>query len=437
MISRYARPEMAQIWSDENKFRKWLDVEIAVCEVLAEMGEIPEDDLRQIQEKADFSVERILEIEELTRHDIIAFTTAVAEKVGPSSRFIHFGLTSTDVVDTAQALQIKEASQLIETELVELLSVLKSQALRYKDLPMIGRTHGIHAEPITFGLKLTVWYSEMERNLERFQRARKCLEVGKISGPVGSFSHLPPPVEEQVCRKLGIDFAHASTQTLQRDRHAEYLCTLAILGGSYDKMATEIRHLLRTEVQEANEPFGAHQKGSSAMPHKKNPITCEQISGLARVLRSNAQVALENMPLWHERDISHSSAERIIFPDSTTLIHYLTQKLTGILRDLVVHESRMESNLKLTQGLIFSGTLLLELVRKGVLREEAYQWVQRNALRVWDEGADFETLIAGDSDINAHLSSDELKGIFNIQNRLQHVDAIFERVFGPPDTPPS
>jgi len=421
---------MGQIWSDENKFRAWLEVEIAVCEVLAEMGEIPEDALKEIQEKADFSVDRILEIEALTRHDVIAFTTAVAEKVGPASRFIHFGLTSTDVVDTAQALQIREASQLIEAEIVELLSILKSQALRYKDLPMIGRTHGIHAEPVTFGLKLAVWYSEMERNLERFRRVREGLEVGKISGPVGSFSHLPPQVEEKVCKKLGIAFAAASTQTLQRDRHADYLCTLAILGGTYDKIATEIRHLLRTEVQEASEPFGANQKGSSAMPHKKNPITCEQISGLARVLRSNAQVALENMPLWHERDISHSSAERVILPDSTTLTHYLTRKLAAILKDLVVHESRMAANLALTRGLIFSGTLLLELVRKGVLREEAYSWVQRNALQVWDEATDFETLITKDPDITTHLTSTELQGIFNVQNRLQHIDAVFERVFG-------
>jgi adenylosuccinate lyase len=272
----------------------------------------------------------------------------------------------------------------------------------------------------------------MERNLERFRRAREGLEVGKISGPVGSFSHLPPQVEEKVCKKLGIDFARASTQTLQRDRHAEYLCTLAILGGTYDKMATEVRHLLRTEVQEASEPFGANQKGSSAMPHKKNPITCEQISGLARLLRSNAQVSLENMPLWHERDISHSSAERVILPDSTTLAHYLTKRLTAILRDWCVHESQMEANLNLTRGLIFSGTLLLELVRKGVLREEAYQWVQRNALRVWDEGTDFETLITEDPDITTHLTSTELKDLFNIQNRLQHIDAIFERVFGSP-----
>jgi adenylosuccinate lyase len=421
---------MERIWSDENKFRKWLEVEIAVCEVLAEMGEIPEEALKEIQQKADFSVERIQEIEELTRHDMIAFTTAVAEKVGPASRFIHFGLTSTDVVDTAQALQIKEASQIIEAELLELLSILKNQAMRYKDLPMIGRTHGIHAEPVTFGLKLAVWYSEMQRNLERFRRAREGLEVGKISGPVGSFSHLPPQVEEKVCKKLEIDFARVSTQTLQRDRHADYMCTLAILAGTYDKMATEIRHLLRTEVQEASEPFGAQQKGSSAMPHKKNPITCEQISGLARVLRSNAQVSLENMPLWHERDISHSSSERVILPDSTSLIHYLTRKLAAVLRDMSVHESRMEANLNLTGGLIFSGTLLLELVRKGVLREDAYLWVQRNALRVWDEGADFETLIAEDPDITTHLTSTELKDVFNLQNRLQHIGAIFERVFG-------
>ncbi|MCH8319803.1 MAG: adenylosuccinate lyase, partial [Acidobacteria bacterium] len=309
MIPRYTLPEMGRVWSEENKFQKWLQVEIAVCEVLAEMGEIPQKELSQIQRKAGFSIDRIKEIEKVTRHDMIAFTTAVAEKVGPASRFIHFGLTSTDVVDTAQALQIKEASELIEKELLGLLSTLKAQALRYKQVPAIGRTHGIHAEPVTLGLKLAVWYSEMERNLQRFRRARETLEVGKISGPVGSFSHLPPQVEEKVCQKLEIDFARVSTQTLQRDRHAEYLCTLAILGSTYDKVATEIRHLMRTEVQEVSEPFGSGQKGSSAMPHKRNPVTCENISGLSRLMRSNAQAALENIPLWHERDISHSSVE--------------------------------------------------------------------------------------------------------------------------------
>ena len=432
MIPRYTLPEMEQVWSEENKFRKWLQVELAVCEVLAQMGEIPQKELSQIKEKADFSIERIKEIEEVTRHDVIAFTTAVAEKVGPASRFIHFGLTSTDVVDTAQALQIKEASALIEKEVLELLSTLKAQALRYKQVPVVGRTHGIHAEPVTLGLKLAVWYSEMERNLQRFRRARENLEVGKISGPVGSFSHLPPQVEESVCEKLGIAFARVSTQTLQRDRHAEYLCTLAILGSTYDKVATEIRHLLRTEVREVSEPFGAGQKGSSAMPHKRNPITCEQISGLSRLLRCNALAALENIPLWHERDISHSSVERVILPDSTILAHYLSNRLRTVIRDLEVHEAQMAVNLQLTKGLIFSGTLLLELIRRGVLRESAYQWVQRNAMRVWDEEADFETLVLNDPDIKAHLTQGEVKQVFNIENTLQHIDAIFERVFGSP-----
>ena len=430
MIPRYTLPAMGQVWSEENKFRKWLQVEIAVCEVLAEMGEIPPKELAEIKQKADFSVERIREIEETTRHDVIAFTTAVAETVGPASRFIHFGLTSTDVVDTAQALQIQEASNLIEEEVLELLSTLKAQAFQYKNVPMVGRTHGIHAEPITFGLKLAVWHSEMERNLQRFRRARENLEVGKISGPVGSFSHLSPQVEEKVCVKLGLDFARVSTQTLQRDRHAEYLCTLAILGSTYDKLATEIRHLMRTEVQEVSEPFFSGQKGSSAMPHKRNPIICEQISGLSRLLRSNALASLENIPLWHERDISNSSVERVILPDSTILAHYLSIQLRNVIHNLGVHEAKMEANLNLTKGLIFSGTLLLELVRKGVLREQAYEWVQRNAMRVWDEDADFETLVLSDPDINSHLTQEEVQQVFKIENTLKYIDTVFERVFG-------
>jgi adenylosuccinate lyase len=430
MIPRYTRPEMEKVWSEDNKFRKWLQVEIAVCEVLAELGEIPKDAVAIIKKKADFSVDRIQQIEKATRHDMIAFTTAVAEHLGPQSRFIHFGLTSTDVVDTAQALQIREASDLIEEELLKLLSSLKTQAFHYRGLPMIGRTHGVHAEPVTLGLKFTVWYSEMERNLERFRRARRNVEVGKISGPVGTFSHLPPQVEEDVCARLGIDYARVSTQTLQRDRHAEYLCALAILGSSYDKIATEIRHLQRTEVREASEAFAAGQKGSSAMPHKRNPIVCEQITGLSRVLRSNALSGLENIPLWHERDISHSSVERVILPDSTTLAHYLTIKLTNVIQNLEVNEAQIEANLKLTGGLIFSGALLLELTRRGVLREEAYEWVQRNAMRVWDENADFQELILNDADITAHLSPEEVRKVFNVQERLKHIDIIFERVFG-------
>jgi adenylosuccinate lyase len=430
MIQRYTLPEMGRVWSEENKFRKWLAVEIAVCDVLAEMGQIPAEAAAEIREKADFTVERIEEIERTTRHDLIAFTTAVAEKVGPASRFVHFGLTSTDVVDTAQALQVKEASDLIEAGLLDLLSTLRVQAWRYKDTVMIGRTHGIHAEPITLGLKLAVWYSEMERNLARFRRSRAQLEVGKLSGPVGAFSHLPPEVEEQVCARLGIAYAEASTQTLQRDRHAEYMCTLAILGSSYDKMATEVRHLQRTEVREAGEPFRAGQKGSSSMPHKRNPVTCEQISGLARILRSNAQAALENIALWHERDISHSSVERVILPDSAILAHYLTAKLNRILRDLVVDEVRMKENLESTAGLIFSGGLLLELARKDVLREDAYLWVQRNAMRVWDEKKDFRTLVLEDPDIRSSLSAEEIERVFNLADNLRHVDTVFKRVFG-------
>lgn len=430
MISRYTTPEMAQIWSEERKFRAWLQVEIAASEVLAERGEVPADAVEVIKRKAAFTVERIKEIEEVTRHDVIAFTTAVAESVGPESRWVHLGLTSTDVVDTAQALQVKEASDLIEEALVKFVDMLKAQAIRYKDVPMIGRTHGVHAEPTTFGLKLAVWYSEMERNLERFRRARRVLEVGKISGPVGSFSHLPPDVEVRVCEKLGIGYADASTQTLQRDRHAEYLCTLAIIGSTFDKMATEIRHLQRTEVQEAGEPFAKGQKGSSAMPHKRNPITCEQVSGLSRVLRANAMVALENVPLWHERDISHSSAERVVLPDSTTLVHYLARKLHRVLENVVVNPDKMMANLNLTGGLIYSGTILLELVRKGVLREDGYRWIQRNAMRVWDEGADFQELIIQDEDIRKHLSEDEVRTCFNYREKIKYVDTVFERLFG-------
>ena len=421
---------MARIWSDENRFRKWLDVEIAVCEVLAERGEIPQEALSEIRSKAAFSVERIEEIEKETRHDVIAFTTAVAESVGPASRFIHLGLTSTDVVDTAQALLVREASQLIEQEILSFLDTLRAQAERHKRTAMMGRTHGIHAEPTTLGLKLAVWHAEMQRNLARFRRARAVLEVGKISGPVGSFSHLPPEVEDAVCAKLGIGRAEASTQTLQRDRHAEYLCTLAILGSTYDKMSTEIRHLQRTEVREAREPFGDGQKGSSSMPHKRNPILSENTSGLARILRSHAMVGLENVPLWHERDISHSSAERVVLPDSTTLAHYMTIRLNKVISGLVVDEERMRSNLDLTGGLVFSGTLLLELARKGVLREEAYRWVQRNAMKVWDQGADFKTLLLADSDIRSKLSAEEIERAFDVEDKIRHVDAVFARVFG-------
>jgi adenylosuccinate lyase len=430
MIARYTLSEMAQVWSEDNKFQKWLDVEIAALEVLAEMGWVPAEAVDRIRAKARFKVDRIEEIEKVTRHDIIAFTTAIAENVGPESRFFHFGLTSTDVVDTAQALQVRDASELIEKRLLELTETLKTQAFRYRDTPMIGRTHGVHAEPITFGFKIAVWYAEMERNLSRFRAARSRLEVGKLSGPVGTFSYLPPEVEEKVCRRLGLDYAQASTQTLQRDRHAEYLCVLAIIGSTYDKMATEIRHLQRTEVREAFEPFGKGQKGSSAMPHKRNPVVCEQISGLARLLRSNALAALENIPLWHERDISHSSVERVILPDSTILAHYLTTRINQVLKDLVVNENQMKANLEMMGTMVYSGTLLLELTRKGVLREDAYHWIQRNSLRVWDEGADFESLILEDPDVTRHLTEAEIRQVFNLETRLRNIAVVFDRVFG-------
>ncbi len=429
MIERYSSPEMIELWSEKSKFQAWLDVEIAVSEVLAEMGQVPAEAVKVIKEKASFTVERIKEIEEVTRHDVIAFTTAVAENVGPESRWIHLGLTSTDVVDTAQALRVKKASDLIEKEILLFLETLKTRALEHQHTYTMGRTHGIHAEPTTFGLKLAIWYSEMERNLERFRHARKNLEVGKISGPVGSFSHLPPEVEEKACARLGIGFAAASTQTLQRDRHAEYICALAILGGTYDKIATEIRHLQRTEVREAQEAFRKGQKGSSAMPHKRNPINCEQISGLSRILRSNAVVAFENMPLWHERDISHSSAERVILPDSTTLAHYLTIKINRIIANLLVNKEQMLKNIELMGGLVFSGTIMLELVKKGILREDAYAWVQRNAMRVWDEGADFLELVLADSDIREHMSEEEVRSTFDLKEKTKYVDQVFKRVF--------
>jgi len=430
MISRYTHSDMARVWTDENRFQKWLDVEIAVCEVLAETGEIPAEAAARIRKNASFSVDRIREIEAVTHHDVVAFTTSVAETLGPESRFVHLGLTSTDVVDTAQALQVREASRLIEGAIVELKETLGRQAEEYRDTVMMGRTHGIHAEPISLGLKFAVWYAETERNLERFQRARKVLEVGKISGPVGTFSHLPPRLEEAVCRRLGIGFARVSTQTLQRDRHAEYLCTLAIIGSSYDKMATEVRHLQRTEVREASEPFGKSQKGSSSMPHKRNPIGSENISGLARVLRSNAMVALQNVALWHERDISHSSAERVVLPDSTILAHYLSVRLNRILTGLVVYPEQMEANLRITGGLYNSSSLLLALVRKGVLREEAYLWVQRNAMKVWDEGADFRKLMIDDPDISRTLTNEEIDALFDTRDKLRHLPEIFKRVFG-------
>ena len=431
MISRYTRKEMAALWSEENKFRSWLEVELAVCDVLAEEGWIPKEAAGRIRKKARIRVKRINELEVTLRHDVVAFTTSVAEQIGDDSRYLHFGLTSTDVVDTGQALVLRQAIALIFDELEALLEVLRQKALTYRDTPTIGRTHGVHAEPTTFGMKILVWYQELRRQLERLEHARNAVVCGKISGAVGTFAHLPPQIEEKTCRRLGLPFALVSTQTLQRDRHAELMATLANIAASFEKWATEIRHLQRTEVLEASEPFGSGQKGSSAMPHKRNPVTCEQICGLARVVRSFALTALENVALWHERDISHSSAERIILADGTTLTHYLAGRMRWVLENLNVYPERMLRNLELTGGLFFSGALLLELARKGVPREEAYTWVQRCSAHVWDEGADFRRTVLADRNITGILSRKEISELFKLKHALRHVPAVFERVLGP------
>ncbi len=430
MIDRYARPEMARIWTLENKYRKWLQVELAVCEALAERGEIPAEAMQEIREKADFSVERVAEIEQETHHDVIAFLTSVAENVGPSSRYIHQGLTSSDVLDTAMALLMVEAAELLVDDLDRLLEVLKRRAYELKDTVMIGRSHGIHAEPITFGLKLALWYAEMLRNRERMAHARESIRVGKISGAVGTFANIDPAIEESVCDRLGLQPAPSSSQIIQRDRHAEYFTTLAIVGCTVEKIAVEIRHLQRTEVREAEEYFAPGQKGSSAMPHKRNPIASENLSGLARVLRGNALAAMENVPLWHERDISHSSVERVIGPDSTILMDYMLARLTRVLDRLVVYPENMRRNLELTGGLFFSQQVMLALTDKGITREDAYRLVQRNAMTVWQEGTRLEDQLKGDPEVTAHLSHEEIESLFDIRYHLKHVDTIFRRVFG-------
>lgn len=430
MIPRYTPLEIGNIWTDENKFRKWLQVEIAVCEVLSEMGQIPEEAVRKIKQNANFSLDRIGEIENRVKHDVIAFLGSVSESLGPEARYVHWGLTSSDVVDTAQALIVKEASELILGAMQELTDVIRRKAFEHQRTVMVGRTHGVHAEVTTFGLKLAVWYDEMRRHLARMRQASETMRYGKISGAVGTFAHLSPKVEEAVCAKLGLRAAPVSTQVLQRDHHAEYIGTLALIASSYDKFATEIRHLQRTEVREVEEPFARTQQGSSAMPHKRNPVSCEQISGLARVLRGYVQVGLENVALWHERDISHSSAERVILPDSTILAYYLTRRMTSIVRDLVVYPDRMRENLNLTSGLIFSGQLLLELTRAGVPRAEAYSWVQRASMRVWDEGVNFKAAVLSDPHIPLHLSPQQIEAAFDIETQLKNVNYVFERVFG-------
>ncbi|SVA31133.1 uncharacterized protein METZ01_LOCUS83987 [marine metagenome] len=429
MIPRYTLPEMASIWEPENKFKIWLKVEILVCEALAKRGEIPKTALKDIQEKSDFRVERIDEIEREVKHDVIAFLTCVAEYVGNSARYMHLGMTSSDVLDTALAVQLKQASTLILKELKAFQGALKTQALRHKMTPTMGRSHGIHAEPLTFGLKVANWYEEVGRNIERVKRARQSISYGQISGAVGTFACIHPEVEEYVCSKLGLKPAPVSTQIIQRDRHAEFFTTLAIVAGTIDKIATEIRHLQRTEVLEVEEFFSSGQKGSSAMPHKRNPVVSEQMCGLARIVRSNAFAALENMPLWHERDISHSSVERVIGPDSTILTHYMLRKMTNMMERLIVYPENMMRNLEKTEGLIFSQSVLLALVDKGITREEAYKLVQKNAMQSWTKGKDFLTLLKKDKKIGALLKKNEIEKIFNLKAQFKNVDIIFKRIF--------
>ena len=430
MIERYTLPEMGAIWSLENKFRKWLAVEIAVCEVHAEDGTIPADALREIKSKAAFTVERVNEIEKTTDHDVIAFTTNLAENIGEAARFVHYGLTSSDVVDTANALLLKESCEILLLKVDELSEVLKRRAYEFKDTPQIGRTHGIHAEPTSFGMTFALWFAEMRRNRERLEKAKETVSVGKISGAVGAFAHLDLNVEERVCRKLGINFAPISTQVIQRDRYAEYLCTIAIIASSLEKFAVQVRHWQRTEVREAQEKFKVGQKGSSAMPHKRNPIMSERICGMARTIRANSIVGLENVALWHERDISHSSAERIVLPDSSSALDYILAKTASLLDGLVVYPENMLKNLNLTRGLVFSGQLLLALTDKGVSREDAYVLAQRNAMRVWDEGGEFRDLVLADADITGKLSADEIERIFSYAHYLRNVGKVYERVFG-------
>jgi len=430
MIERYTLPEMGAIWSLENKFKKWLDVEIAVCEVHAEDGIIPPDALEQIKTKAAFTVERVNEIEKTTDHDVIAFTTNLAENIGEAARFVHYGLTSSDVVDTANALLLKESCEILLPKIDALLEVLKRRAYEFKDTPQIGRTHGIHAEPTSFGMTFALWFAEMQRNKTRLERAKETISVGKISGAVGAFAHLDPDVEERVCAKLGIGYALISTQVIQRDRYAEYLLTLAIIASSLEKFALQVRHWQRTEVREAQEKFKVGQKGSSAMPHKRNPIMSERICGMARTIRANSIVGLENVALWHERDISHSSAERIVLPDSSAALDYILAKTTSLLDGLVVYPENMLKNLNLTHGLVFSGQLLLALTNKGISRENAYVLAQRNAMKVWDEGGEFRDLVTADKEITDKLSAEEIEKVFSYEHYLRNVSKVFDRVFG-------
>ena len=429
MIARYTHPEMGAIWSDARKYQTWLDVELAATDVLAQAGIVPAADARELRARASFDIGRIEEIERTTQHDVIAFTTAVAERAGPSARWFHFGLTSSDVLDTALALQMRESCDLILRDIDALADAIRGRAEEHRRTPMIGRTHGVHAEPMTLGVKLALWYAEVERDRERIRRAREIVSIGKLSGAVGMFAHLDPSIEAAVCERLGLTPAPVASQVIQRDRHAELLTSLAILAASLEKFALEIRGLQKTEIGEIEEPFGRGQKGSSAMPHKRNPVGCEQITGLARLVRANAMAALENVALWHERDISHSSVERIILPDSFIAVDHMLRRFTKIAAGMVVYPDRMMENLRRSRGVVFSGALLLELSRRGVSREEAYEWVQRNAMRAFHEQRDFKELVLADRDITTRLDRGAIDRAFDLGSQLRNVNAIFERVF--------
>jgi len=430
MISRYTRKKMADVWEAENRFRKWLEIEISACEAMVKLDLVPPGALEEIQKRAGFDVARVEEVEKIVKHDVIAFLTTVGERVGPAARYLHLGMTSSDVLDTSFAMQLAEAAAILEEDLKAFLAVLKKRAFEHRYTPIVGRTHGMHAEPTTFGLKLALWYAEMERNLERLQRARERVAYGKISGAVGTFAHLPPGVEAYVCKKCGLKPAPISNQIIQRDRHAEFFTTLAIIGTSLEKIAVEIRHLQRTEVAEAEEPFTKGQKGSSAMPHKRNPIGSENLAGLSRVLRGNAWASLENVALWHERDISHSSVERVIGPDSTILLDYMLDRMTRMMDQLVVYPENMKANLARTRGMIYSEGVLLKLLQKGLTREEAYALVQKAAFRVMGGKKDFQSILLKDRAILRHLKPKEIRECLDLSHSLRHVDQIFERVFG-------
>jgi adenylosuccinate lyase len=429
MIPRYTHPEMGAIWSEQRRYETWLEVELAAADAMADAGIVPAEAARELRARAAFDLARIEAIEQTTQHDVIAFTTAVAEHVGPAARWLHFGLTSSDVVDTAQAIQMREACDLIIKGIAGLMEAVRGRAEEHRRTPMIGRTHGVHAEPMTFGLKLALWYAELQRDLDRVLGARETVGVGKISGAVGTFAHLDPAIEASVCERLGLQPAPVSSQIIQRDRHAELMCVLAIVAASLEKFALEIRGLQKTEIGEVEEPFGKGQKGSSAMPHKRNPVGCEQITGLARLVRANAVAALENVALWHERDISHSSVERVILPDSFIALDHMLRRFTRIVRGMVVYPERMRENLNRSRGVVFSGTVLLELARRGLSREEAYEWVQRSAMRSFHERQDFKALLLADPDLMKVLTPAEVERAFDLDDHLRNVDVIFDRVF--------